>query len=77
MRPPLSALLLAEAEAEADAISLGDRIVHGVHCVHGGHVGVSCGPRAAPEVSCLRACGPQATRRPSCCSDSSSSSSGR
>jgi L-ascorbate metabolism protein UlaG (beta-lactamase superfamily) len=42
MRSPLSAFL-----AEADAIGLGDRIVH---CGHGEHVRVPCGPGAAPEV---------------------------
>ncbi|MFF7733160.1 MBL fold metallo-hydrolase [Streptomyces sp. NPDC007984] len=42
MRSPLSAFL-----AEADAIGLGDRVVH---CGHGEHVRVPCGPGAAPEV---------------------------
>ncbi|MEU0168408.1 MBL fold metallo-hydrolase [Streptomyces iakyrus] len=42
MRSPLSAFL-----AEADAIGLGDRIVH---CGHGEHVRVPCDPGAAPEI---------------------------
>ncbi|MFE8960982.1 MBL fold metallo-hydrolase [Streptomyces iakyrus] len=42
MRSPLSAFL-----AEADAIGLGDRIVH---CGHGEHVRVPCDAGAAPEI---------------------------
>ncbi|MFF9028149.1 MBL fold metallo-hydrolase [Streptomyces iakyrus] len=42
MRSPLSAFL-----AEADAIGLGDRIVH---CGHGEHVRVPCDPGAAPGI---------------------------
>ncbi|MEV4789385.1 MBL fold metallo-hydrolase [Streptomyces tuirus] len=42
MRSPLSAFL-----AEADGIGLGERIIH---CRHGEHVRVPCGPRAVPEV---------------------------
>ncbi|MFJ4242392.1 MBL fold metallo-hydrolase [Streptomyces iakyrus] len=42
MRSPLSAFL-----AEADAIGLGDRIVH---CGHGQHVRVPCDAGAAPEI---------------------------
>ncbi|MFF5371532.1 MBL fold metallo-hydrolase [Streptomyces sp. NPDC013187] len=42
MRSPLTAFV-----AEADAIGLGDRIVH---CGHGQHARVPCGPRVAPEI---------------------------
>ncbi|MEU0894189.1 MBL fold metallo-hydrolase [Streptomyces massasporeus] len=42
MRSPLSAFL-----AEAEAIGLGDRVIH---CGHGRHARVPCGPGAVPEV---------------------------
>ncbi|WP_374206426.1 MBL fold metallo-hydrolase [Streptomyces sp. WAC04114] len=42
MRSPLAAFL-----AEADGIGLGDRVIH---CGHGEHVRVPCGPRTVPEV---------------------------
>ncbi|MEU9228762.1 MBL fold metallo-hydrolase [Streptomyces massasporeus] len=42
MRSPLSAFF-----AEADAIGLGDRVIH---CGHGRHARVPCGPGAVPEV---------------------------